>query len=430
MVIARATSGGLVVQSVSLGLAFILQIILANLLGASEYGLYMLVLSYIAMLIPLTTIGVGESVVRLAAEYSELRAFGLLRGCMRFVTAVCLLNAGVVACLGAVAVLAGRAAGLISEGFTSVFLVGVLLLPFVSLAAPRKGALRALLKAWQSGIPDGIVRPLAILAFVGFTVFAFGSIDARSAMLSNVIAAGLALLVGTFLLRRAMPVECAKADPEMKTKAWIRLSVPFAMLAWTYAVLHQVDVVVIGWLRAPAEVGIYSAAHKLASVITFGMSAVCAISAPLISRAFSASSPQRLRLVALNSVRLVCLLTILPTILIVALGDELLGLFGSEFLTGKQALTIFAVGYVVNACIGGGIAGFMLTMTGHQSKAVLIVATAAALNLVLNLLLVPRFGIEGAALATSVSLIVMNLIKLVVIGRHMHFYPTIMARAG
>jgi O-antigen/teichoic acid export membrane protein len=84
-----------------------------------------------------------------------------------------------------------------------------------------------------------------------------------------------------------------------------------------------------------------------------------------------------------------------------------LTIFGSEFRDGSSALTILALGQFVNVATGS--VGYILIMTGHERTERNIAASFVLINAILNFILIPRLGIEGAALATATSLALRNL---------------------
>jgi O-antigen/teichoic acid export membrane protein len=86
-----------------------------------------------------------------------------------------------------------------------------------------------------------------------------------------------------------------------------------------------------------------------------------------------------------------------------------LNLFGENYLSGRSALFILCVGQLVNAATGS--VGVLLNMTGHERAMVISVGMSAGLNICLNIFLIPRWGIDGAAVATIISLTFVNLVK-------------------
>ena len=101
-------------------------------------------------------------------------------------------------------------------------------------------------------------------------------------------------------------------------------------------------------------------------------------------------------------------------ILIVA-ADPVLTLFGEGFSVGRWALMILVLGQLVNA--GMGPVGHLMNLTGHGRQSAVVYGTAAGVNVILNLLLIPRMGLEGAAVATAFSMVLWNLWLFVLVQR-------------
>jgi O-antigen/teichoic acid export membrane protein len=98
-----------------------------------------------------------------------------------------------------------------------------------------------------------------------------------------------------------------------------------------------------------------------------------------------------------------------------------LQMFGSKFQTGDSALRILLIGQVVNVSVGA--VGFVLIMVGRTGWDLVVYAGAVALDFVLALVLAPRFGIEGAAAAQALTLVVSNALRLYLVWRFVHIQP-------
>jgi O-antigen/teichoic acid export membrane protein len=108
-------------------------------------------------------------------------------------------------------------------------------------------------------------------------------------------------------------------------------------------------------------------------------------------------------------------------LLLILLPEDVMGLFGASFREGKVALVIIAVGHFVNASTGP--VGNVLVMTGHQRIMVLNSIGVFLLNVVSNYLLIPRYGMAGAALASGASIAVYNLAMLAETYYFLHMHP-------
>ncbi len=101
-------------------------------------------------------------------------------------------------------------------------------------------------------------------------------------------------------------------------------------------------------------------------------------------------------------------------VVLLALGWPLLWLFGPQFVAGYPVMFILVVGFLLRSSMGP--AEFLLNMLGEQRLCAAVLATTAVLDIALNLALVPRFGMLGAATATSISLVTAALLNYLVVG--------------
>lgn len=182
-----------------------------------------------------------------------------------------------------------------------------------------------------------------------------------------------------------------------------------APLAWVLGmnvVLTHTDVVLLGLLSDTSDAGVYRVAAQLAALASLPLGAVNLVLAPRISAAFAANQTDTLQSEVTHASRYVLLLTLPVVAAIVLAGSVLLGLFGAEFVSAALPLAILAVPQLLNAATG--TAGYLLVMTHYERQAAVIFGLAATLNLVLNLLLIPRFGMTGAAVASAIALLTLN----------------------
>jgi O-antigen/teichoic acid export membrane protein len=113
----------------------------------------------------------------------------------------------------------------------------------------------------------------------------------------------------------------------------------------------------------------------------------------------------------------------IPILLLMLLApDAILRLFGGEnFTTGSTALRILVIGQAINVSVGA--AGFVLIMAGRTGWDLAVYGLSAALDLVLSFVLVPKFGINGAAAAQAITIACSNWLRLVLVKRFVHIFP-------
>ena len=196
----------------------------------------------------------------------------------------------------------------------------------------------------------------------------------------------------------------------MLTTGWPMLlsSAMFLVMSWT-------DTLLVGHFLEEDQVGIYRVAFRMAAVVTLVQAAVNSYAAPLFAERHASGDRAGLR-AALRQTTLLNVAFSVPAFgVLVAVPAWWMGWFGEAFEAGATCLLWLAAGQVVNALCGPVM--YLLNMTGHERPAQRIVWVAALGNLGLNLWAIPRFGIEGAAVATAFSMALWNVAAAVAVKR-------------
>jgi len=177
--------------------------------------------------------------------------------------------------------------------------------------------------------------------------------------------------------------------------------------------MERIDIIMLGIFSTTAKVGVYSVAAKLASATSFSLIGINAIIAPKLSELHWSDNHADLKQVIRFAAKLM-FMTSFPVLVVLLVWPEFfLGLFGDEFKTAKQVMILLCLGQFVNAASGS--VGHFLNMTGRQQIFRNIVLCAALINVVLNYILIPRYEIVGAAIATMTSVMFWNIVSAVYI---------------
>jgi O-antigen/teichoic acid export membrane protein len=106
---------------------------------------------------------------------------------------------------------------------------------------------------------------------------------------------------------------------------------------------------------------------------------------------------------------------------IIVYPETILNVFGSEYIAAKYVLILIALGQMINAFVGAN--GYILNMSGHEKLTLINNFIMASINIILNILLIPRFDILGAAMATTISIIVINIAKVIQVKKYLDIFP-------
>ncbi len=399
------TGGAFLANAAATVAAFVFHAMLANALGADEYGVFVFVLTNVTILLLIASLGMNPCVVRFVAEYNAEKDWSRFRGLLRRSRQTVFLGGLVVGSLYAAVM------GILSSRIEPVLLhtswVAAAMLPILALAGVNQSGLRGLKQVFRSQLPLLVLRPLLLTILVSVLCIGMGlSLGATEAMLLYAGAVIVSLVVGHAWLRRAVPAEDRRGLPIFETYEWLRVSLPLLLVSGMRVLLHNTDVLLIGILLGTTEAGIYGVATRLVRLMTFGLQAGNMIAAPMISELHAGNRHddlQRTTYLASWVSTSVCLT--IGTVLIVT-RTYALSLFGPEFVAGANVLLILAVGQFVNACTGP--VGNLLNMTGQQDVNARISIVITAANAALNYPAILAWGIEGAALVTSGLIAIKN----------------------
>jgi O-antigen/teichoic acid export membrane protein len=407
-----------------LGLSFILSIALARWLGAAEFGTYTYVLSWVAILATATLFGLDTTIVRDVPAYASIAAWGLLRGLLRWAVGVTLL---VSLSLAVFAVLARSQ--LVRDGQllpSSVWLIAGLLVPLMALSRVQQSGLRGLNRVAVSQLPESVLVPAVMLGFIAVAVQT-GAISptAEHALVAQVIAVGMALVAAVGLVYRALPDAARAARPRHLHRAWLMTSGRMFLLTGLSALNGRIGIIMLGSIATPQVVGPYAVALRGSGFISLALNVAVLAMAPTIAGAYAKGQLARLQLVARQMSR-IALIGGLPLAAALLLwGRSFLFLFGPGFEIATTALTILILGEVVN--IAAGPVATLLVMTGHERDAVLGLAVGTAMNAALCLILIPQWGINGAAIAAAAGVVLWNVVMWQFVRRRLAFTITILA---
>jgi O-antigen/teichoic acid export membrane protein len=236
-------------------------------------------------------------------------------------------------------------------------------------------------------------------------------------MASFLFATAITALTGLLLIARQLPTAAPLAKAGMVSM--VAIALPMLLSNSMGMIISWTDILMLGRFVTEEQVGIYSITFKLAFVTAIVLNAVNSISTPKFAEMYAQGHLAELGSIMRQTTRLLFLTAVPVLLVLIILGQSLLGLFGVEFKAGYSALVILIVGQFISTISGP--VGNLLQMTGNERVFLKIVAAAATANVVLNLVLIPSYGIVGAAIASAITLSANNVACVIVIRRKFGF---------
>jgi O-antigen/teichoic acid export membrane protein len=186
-------------------------------------------------------------------------------------------------------------------------------------------------------------------------------------------------------------------------------SYPFAISSMAIFLLNTFDIVFLKKYFGDSTIAFYSVALKLMTILSMIINVVNLTVSTKIAELFTLKKKKELISIIKNSSRLIFVLTLPMSIIICVFSENILTFFGPQYFVAKQALIILIFGQCINSLFG--VAPIYLNMTGRQHLFQFILIIAVFTNLVLNSILVPKYGIDGAAFSFSISMFLWNLLS-------------------
>lgn len=409
----RRISGAFFVNIAGIAIAFALQVLLARMLGVESFGHYVYALTWITLCVLFGKFGLDVAALRFIPEYEVGGSWSLLRGFILRSKQAVLIVTSVIVLLVVMAVMILDAH--IDVELRTVFIFAALLLPLNAYLIVLGSHLQGFNHVAAAQAPQVIVRPLLLAVALVITAMVIPMHGAGDvAMQLNVVTTLMAIGVMTYLCRAKLPPQVGTAEPEYRTLQWGRVALPLMGITSFTLILNQADVIMIGALLSTTDAGIYSAASRVAMMLTFGITLVNSVAAPMISLLYTQGRTVELQRM-LNFVAWGSFAFATPLCLgVIIFRQEIMQMFGAEFVAGVDVLLILAGARWINAITG--TAGYLMSMSGHERQAMRILGVSALLNVLMNLLLIPLFGIAGAASATLVTTVLWSVV-MVIYGR-------------
>ncbi len=193
----------------------------------------------------------------------------------------------------------------------------------------------------------------------------------------------------------------------IKPSVLLESSIPMMMSTSVLLLMSWADTLMLGIFCDESQVGIYNVAVKVAFLASFALTSINSISAPKISETYNNKDLPAFYKVVSQTTKTIFFSTIPLVAFVFIFPEFILNFFGKEFLSARVALLILVFSQLINTMSGS--VGIILNMTGKEKIFRNILSIALVINVTLNLLLIPRFGIEGAAIASATSMIFWNL---------------------
>mgnify|MGYP000583778728 CR=1 FL=1 len=347
-----------------IGCGFLLQLYLTNTFDITTYGSYIYHMTVINFMVVAVKGGVDLAANRYIPTFVKAGVSSELGAYLKFSNLYVLISSLLVItiCYSVKGIFWSDTSGRL---YFDLISIAVAVLAFLQLQC---GVLQAMHNAVLSQFLQTIARPLLIIAAVFIWVYASPTInDSQLVIAFIIINLILALAAFVFVYKGASNQISKASSSPIKTKEWLLSAYGMGVVVLFNLVINQFDVFFIGAYLGAEDAAIYNVALRLATLVQFPAIALGMVIAPQIAKMWADKETAKIeKTIHIGSIA--CLVfSIIVSIVIWLMADFLLGLFGEQYIAGKQVLLILCAARCVNSF--GGLAGYLMTMTGHQKAA-------------------------------------------------------------
>jgi len=398
---------------------FIYGIVIARFLGKRDFGVFFLALTIFNLATLFSYCGIEDGLMRFLGLYVQNKQIPKAKGVIRFSL---LVSVGLGILFGT---LCFSLSDIMAEKiFHEPELATVL--RYLSLGIPLFSLMTgsvASIRGFKILVPYVLVRKifLPMVSFILSWVVLSMGYRLRGLSMTYVISVGCTAALATFLLMSFL----SQFNRERSTSPDLAKYFPFVSLAFLVNILLFIsnwsDLISLGMFRSSQEVGVYFASKRTALLLGLLLISLNAIFAPVISHLYSGRQYAQLGHAYKTTTHWMLLFTLPLFLIMLFFSKELLSLFGIGFKEGHTCLIILASGQLFTASCGPN--SYLLMMTGHQRWMVFNAMLYVILAILFTILLVPPYGMIGAAYGNLFAVILANVASVVGVYFHLRIHP-------
>ena len=415
----KGASTTFMLKIVGLLIGYVLAIFITNKFGAFVFGQYVTALLIVEILSILSRLGIDTALVRFISRYVHKGASHLIN--QLFFKSIAIVTIASVFFTLLLLFFSDYVADFMNLDEEYLLIVSFSFIPLV-LFHMNIQAIRGLKQMISFSFLNNVAITLFTLIFL--TVLIAFSSSEKLPLYAYVISVFIMTLSSYFLWYfhrfKIKDSDEVSREKELSTKALFKISIPLLLGQSMVLIMGKVDLFMLANMTSSEQVGIYNIALKLSMLAYMGLMAVNSIAAPKFSEIHSSGDIDALKKIVQQSTKTIFWVTVPVIILFLIFPKSILSVFGEEFKLAAMALIILSISKMFSAISGS--VGTFLQMVGKQNVFQNILILTAIINVVLNYILIPKYGIDGAAFASAISGVIWNALMIIYIKKNFGFY--------
>ncbi len=416
--IARGTGIIFIGTIISTLFGFFNRAIIARYFSTGEYGVFNLALTVFSILLVIATLGFQSALPREVAIYKEKNP-SKLWDLVSTAFIILIFNSGLLALFLIIG----------ANNITHIFhdsrleeplRIIAFALPFSALTLGTVSISRGFGRVREKVYFQNVFYPITF--FILILIGALLKFEFSFIFFAYVVAQALTLMILLFDILRTGLINFKIKFVSSLGKELVVFSLPLMFTGILGFIMTRTDTLMLGYYLSSKVVGIYNAAAPLASMLPIFLNSAGFLYMPIASQLYAQGKFKEMRRVYQILTKWIFLLT-LPAFAIMFLFPEatINFFFGAKYLEASRALQILALGFMFHTFLG--LNGVSLTVIGEPNLNLIGNSFAAIFNIMLNAILIPHYGLNGAAVATATSYFIANIFRSLYLYRNIKVHP-------
>ncbi|MFO1033044.1 MAG: polysaccharide biosynthesis C-terminal domain-containing protein [Hyphomicrobiales bacterium] len=413
----------LVIKVAGAALSYAMIVAFARLLPPDEYGRYGLGLNLAIIAAAFGGFGMSTGIMRYWPKYLAQDNAPAARAVVALGYRLILLGGVAVSLIGLVGAAIAHALG---HAITVADMAAIATLGLaINFGDYATNLLRAQGSTVVSMLPrDVLWRVLSPLLMVA-ALYAGAAATSRVALLLTAAALVALVIWQGIHVRRAMVLQASGNGGTFDRRDILPSLMPLWASGIIFAMIQQFDVVIVGTLIGPAEAGGYFAAQKTAMLLSLVLIAGGLATAPTMAALYHSGKNHALQALCRKLALAIAVVTLIGFVMLLVIGKYLLAFFDPSFVSAYPVLVVVAVGCMVDAMAGPN--AYLMQMTSYERHYLWIMLACYLLVLVGQIILIPLFGVLGAALASAGGVICWNVAAIAILRRKAGLDPSLLS---
>ncbi len=401
------------VQVGGTGISMFISLVMGRSMGPTNYGIYAYCFSVVMGVVNFMVYGLNLLSLRETSGLLAVDKRGEWKGFMNWSTAT-LFTLSFGGALVTVFVIYFFPV-LPNAAYRYPMLVMCSAIPLYSFLLLLSSVLRGMHKVLLSQVSEKIIRPVTMLVLLALLYCFERHITLYPALIFNSAACAAALAFVVIKYRSGASALLKDIRAEYEKKRWMKEVSGLFLFGVLVSIDSQMDVYMLGYLKPPAEVGVYKIASNVALITSFVLTISNIVLAPSFAHLHTLKENKELQRLVTQTIRWVMLLTAPVAIGVMIFSQQILSLWGPGFERGQYALIILCAAHLINSAFGS--VGNLALMSKFEKYNGMVLVISIVINIALNFALTPRWGINGTAFASGFSIVVWNVALFFIIKR-------------